>query len=351
MAIRPAIQFAGAFILALALTEAIALGQQLKGLVVGQGVVWQKPEDFRSNYRGGEYAGVIERIDGSGIVTLLDSKAHYSKIKFEQIRSINCSGATWTLDPTGGGPKNYPVCHFTGDISGAYAIADWGAGLTVRLTERVALRDGSTTDTFRSGLSDFGALVVGQGHNRWATTDQPGKAASGGTSGSTTGNATGGQTSHSNTPATGGATGGAAGGTTGGSTSGSAVTQPKVPQKGDIINVPEVGQPYAQALKVSFPATVEAFMSQNDYDTYLFDFPGGSFHAHSLSKLDLVADLLDAEGKMLARSRGTNGTFQFDQNLPQGRYGIIIRVMNHAGTGPYSLLLGLGPGPVYREQN
>ncbi len=92
-------------------------------------------------------------------------------------------------------------------------------------------------------------------------------------------------------------------------------------------------------------------MSQNDYDTYLFDFPGGAFHAQSQSKLDLVADLLDGEGKKLAQARATNGSLQFNQNLPKGRYGIIVRVMNHAGTGPYSLLIGLGPGPIYREQH
>ena len=113
--------------------------------------------------------------------------------------------------------------------------------------------------------------------------------------------------------------------------------------------MPEVGQGYAQALKVGYPAAIQATMSQGDYDTYLFDFEGGVFHAHSKSGLALVADLLDAEGKFLARAMATGGTFQFDQNLPPGRYGIIIRVMNHAGSGPYELMLGSGAGPRYRE--
>ena len=37
-------------------------------------------------------------------------------------------------------------------------------------------------------------------------------------------------------------------------------------------------------------------------------------------------------------------------NLPAGRYGLIVRVMNHAGTGPYQLALGSGAGVHYRER-
>ena len=62
----------------------------------------------------------------------------------------------------------------------------------------------------------------------------------------------------------------------------------------------------------------------------------------------LVADLLDAQGNMITRAVG--GNLQFNQNLPAGTYGIIVRVMNYAGTGPYELVLGSGMGTTYLER-
>ena len=275
---------------------------QAISLKVGQPIVWQKPENLQSDFRGGAYAGTIERIDGRGELTLLGRNSRTIKVRLDQLTAIDCgAGENWILDPTGGGPKKYPVCLFEGAQNGPWAINDWGGGLVVRLNEPVLLRSGKTADVFRSTIDQFGAVRVGSGRNQWAAK-----------------------------------TGGAATGPDAG-------RQAKV--------VPEVGQGYAQALDVGYPATVEAHMSQNDYDTYLFDFPGGTFHAHSASSLDLVADLLDSTGGFMARAQATNGAFRFDRQLAKGRYGLIIRVMNHAGTGPYVLTLGTRAGMLYREQN
>lgn len=275
---------------------------QAAGLKVGQPIIWQKPETPQSDFRGGAYAGTIERIDGNGLLTLLGRNSRTIKVRLDELTAIDCrAGESWTLDPTGGGPKKYPTCLFEGAQNGTFAIYDWGGGLVVRLSEPVLLRSGKTADVFRSGINRFGAVRVGIGRNQWAA--KPGGASTG--------------------------------------------ADPGRPAK----VVPEVGQSYAQALDVGYPATVEAYMSENDYDTYLFDFPGGTFHAHSASSLDLVADLLDSTGGFLARAQATNGAFRFDRQLAKGRYGLIIRVMNHAGTGPYMLTLGTGAGTFYREQH
>jgi lysophospholipase L1-like esterase len=124
------------------------------------------------------------------------------------------------------------------------------------------------------------------------------------------------------------------------------VTQP--PGPGGVTVVPEIGQGYAQALQVRYPSVLAAQMGEKDYDTVLFDFPGGSFRAWTNSKLNLVADLLDAQGTMITRAIGAN--LQFNQSLPPGRYGIIVRVMNYAGTGPYELVLGSESGPRFVER-
>ena len=126
------------------------------------------------------------------------------------------------------------------------------------------------------------------------------------------------------------------------------VPQPPIPQPGVVKEVPEIGQGYAQALKIGYPAVLHAHMGAQDYDTVLFNFAGGPFHAHTNSQLNLVADLLDAQGNMITRAVG--GNLQFNQNLPAGTYGIIVRVMNYAGTGPYELVLGSGMGTTYLER-
>jgi hypothetical protein len=323
---------------------------QPQGLRPGQQISWQKPENYRSDYRGGAYTGTIERVDGSGQLYLLDSKGHSVKVRLEQLTAVDCSQSqSWKLD-AGGGAYAYPVCVFQGAVNGPMAIYDWGGGLLVRLREPVTLRNGKTTDVFRAGLDEFGLLKVGSGSNQWAA--KPGATVpSGGTPGTPQtggGQSGGGQTGGGQTGGGQTGTGQAGGGQAGGEHAGGSSTGGS---HGQVIAVPEVGQSYAQALLVGYPAMVEASMGDHDYDTYLFDFAGGAFHAHSSSNLDLVADLLDAQGKMIARARAVNGTFRFDQNLPKGRYGIIIRVMYYAGTGPYSLTLGSGAGPHYRERN
>jgi hypothetical protein len=117
---------------------------------------------------------------------------------------------------------------------------------------------------------------------------------------------------------------------------------------GGVTVVPEIGHGYAQALQILYPSVLAAQMGDKDSDTVLFDFPGGPFQARTASRLDLVADLLDGKGQMIARTRGAN--LQFNQELPRGRYGILLKVTNHAGTGPYELILGNGTGPRFEER-
>lgn len=316
---------------------------QIQGFAVGTPVVWQKPDVRLSDFKPGAYAGTIERIDGSGVLTLINRKAQWVKVRLDQLTTINCTASEkWTLDPTGGGPKTYSTCLFEGGVQGPFAIYDWGSGLTVRLTEPVALKSGKVSDVYRSGLDDFGALKVGVGHNQWAA--KPGSSQDTKTTIGTSPGTTAGGSGTTGTTSGGSATTGT---TTGGTGPGTSLpTSP--PPPGGVVSVTEVGQGYAQALKVGYPAILQAQMGAQDYDTVLFDFPGGPFHAHTKSQLNLVADLLDAQGKMIARVVG--GNLQFNETLPAGRYGIIVRVMNYAGTGPYELVLGSGAGTTYRER-
>ena len=307
---------------------------QIKGFAVGTPVVWQMPDIRLSDFKPGAYAGTIERINGSGVLTLINRKAQWVKVRLDQLTAIDCMASEkWTLDPTGGGPKTYSTCLFEGGVQGPFAIYDWGSGLSVRLTEPVTLKSGKVTDIRSATLDNFGALKIGVGHNDWhvkpgsnqdtkTTMPDPSK---GTTTGNTTGNTTG---------------------TAIGTTDTTPLKPP--PPSGSTVDVAELGQGYAQALTVGYPASLQAQMGVQDYDTVLFDFPGGSFHAHTGSQLNLVADLLDAQGNMISRAVG--GNLQFNQSLPAGRYGIIVRVMNYAGTGAYELVLGAGSGTTYRER-
>lgn len=106
----------------------------------------------------------------------------------------------------------------------------------------------------------------------------------------------------------------------------------------------DVGTSISTAGKICYNSVVEAKMTSKDYDTFRFNFPGGKFVCYSLSKLDLVADILDQEGKSIARSNDHENTknFRFERNLKPGIYYVQIRVMRHAGAGPYYLVLGNG---------
>lgn len=304
---------------------------QPSGFRVGQAVQWQAPPPIgASEWRAGLYSGVIEEV--SETVQVIDlGSGKSARLRMDMLSSVSCRrGETARVT---GYTTPVPVCRFNGT---AYGVAQW-AHLRVRLFDEVVLADRSTARSFASFLNSFGELRVGRGPNQYAkgpattTPPQPPQPP-------VTGQqpATPPQPPHPPQPPQPPVTGQ------------QPVTPPQ-PPTGGVIAVPEVGQAYAQALKVGYPSTIQAHMTQGDYDTYLFDFAGGPFHAHSVSQLDLVADLLDAEGRMISRSRAVNGRFSFDQNLPSGRYGIIIRVMYHGGAGPYEVQIGPGTGQRYRE--
>lgn len=293
---------------------------QVTGFAPGRSVVWQLPEDPRSDWRGGSYAGVIERVDGGDTLTLVTRDAKWVSVKLGQLTAIDCNQReTWRIDPTGGGPKNYMACLFEGAVRGRYAVHDWGGGLRVRLHETVLLRNKQERTTFAGLPGSFGKITLGDGRNQWAK---------GGIA-----------PTPSSTPTP---------------TPTPAATPTPVPTTtpapGGVTLVPEIGQAYKTSLKAGYPSVVEAYMDQSDYDWIHFEFPGGSFHAHSVSQLNLVADLLDGNGKMIVRQMSSGGGFRFDQPLPMGSYSLMIRVMYHGGSGAYTLTLGTGGGQHYRER-
>jgi len=106
----------------------------------------------------------------------------------------------------------------------------------------------------------------------------------------------------------------------------------------------------ANAPGVAYGSRVEAYIDRGDYDTYRIDFQGGVLKARSEGDLDLVADLLDAGGKLVARNgHEGNRNFTIERSLPAGTYYIVIRVMHHGGEGAYTLALGDSSGKEYRE--
>jgi hypothetical protein len=114
--------------------------------------------------------------------------------------------------------------------------------------------------------------------------------------------------------------------------------------------IKEAGRTSADAALVPYNATIEAFIDKNDYDTFRFYFPGGKMRIASRGKLDIVADLWDSGGKMLARNGEDAGKdFSIEKDLPAGTYYIQIRYMYHAGEGPYTLILGDGNAAFLKE--
>lgn len=277
------------------------------GFAVGCAVHWQMPPPKgASTWRAGSYTGTIMELDGGGKkgvpneVRLADIKSGKPfSVRMDQLNSIRCypPGSTHIPSVT----YEVSVCHLGGTVVNGPAVFSFLPWLKVQLSQEIVLSDGQTTNMWTGFVIDMGDLALGLGVNQWAKR-------------------------------------------------GPATTPPPPPPPGKVMHIPDPGQSYAQAAHVVYPAVIKAYMSQNDYDTFLFDFAGGAFHAQSASELNLVADLLDAEGKMIARAMSSSGSFHFDQTLPKGRYGIIIRVMNHAGTGPYSVTLGTGAGPIYEEE-
>ena len=120
----------------------------------------------------------------------------------------------------------------------------------------------------------------------------------------------------------------------------------RVKQGGDI------GQSMAYAGMVGYNSTVSANMKLKDYDMFRIDFAGGQFLCYSLGELDLVADLVDANGKTIARddNSGSGRNFRFNRYLAPGTYGIQVRVMYHGGRGNYKIVFGNGSKQL-REAN
>ncbi len=108
----------------------------------------------------------------------------------------------------------------------------------------------------------------------------------------------------------------------------------------------------AGAPLLPYNCKVQAYINRGDYDTFRFDFPGGKVRIASEGGLDLVADLWDAKGNRLARDgQDAKKDFLIEKDLPPGTYYIQVRFMYHAGEGPYTLILGNGRGPLYKEAN
>lgn len=70
----------------------------------------------------------------------------------------------------------------------------------------------------------------------------------------------------------------------------------------------------------------------------------------SAGQLDLVADLLNDRGELLARSGADSRQFRIEGDYPAGRYILQVRVMYHAGEGSYELRFGSGNTCVLRER-
>ena len=125
-----------------------------------------------------------------------------------------------------------------------------------------------------------------------------------------------------------------------------------IPLSSNRIRVPggDAGTNNSDAAAIRYNCRIDGALASGDYDAYAFDFEGGTFRARSESNLDLVADLIRAsDGETLARSGTESQAFTFDGPLDAGRYILTIRVMYHAGAGPYDVVLGEPGGCVVEE--
>ncbi len=134
-----------------------------------------------------------------------------------------------------------------------------------------------------------------------------------------------------------------AGGQAGGESTGAAET-PTPPPAASGADIGDAGTNNMEAARIQYGCRVEGTLRQGDYDNFAFFFPGGAFRARSAAGLDLVADLLDAKGRKLARAGADTPQFDIQGNYPAGQYYLIIRVMHHAGAGPYQVQLGPDTG-------
>ena len=139
-----------------------------------------------------------------------------------------------------------------------------------------------------------------------------------------------------------------------GQTSGSTSVSPQPPVGGapQSLIIKEAPATSGNATVIPYNCRVQAYINRGDYDTFRFDFPGGKLRVASQGNLDIVADLWDARGNRLARDgQDARKDFLIEKDLPPGTYYIQIRFMYHAGEGPYTLILGNGSGPVFKEAN
>jgi hypothetical protein len=105
--------------------------------------------------------------------------------------------------------------------------------------------------------------------------------------------------------------------------------------------VKEAGRSRETALEVPYPCRVRGIMDKGDFDVYKVNFSGGMMKVVSKGPLDLVVDLKDASGVVLARA-GQDAAVDFvlEKQLPPGAYYLNVRVMYHLAAGGYELLLG-----------
>jgi len=105
--------------------------------------------------------------------------------------------------------------------------------------------------------------------------------------------------------------------------------------------IADAGSQNTSAAFVPYSCRIQGHVRQGDYDSFAFDFPGGQLRAVSYQGLNLVADLIRAtDGAVLQRHGVDTGPFSLSANVPAGRYIIQVRVMHHAGAGPYVIDLG-----------
>lgn len=119
---------------------------------------------------------------------------------------------------------------------------------------------------------------------------------------------------------------------------------PPASEPSGTIAVGDAGTNNNDAALVGYGCRISGELRQGDYDNFVFFFPGGPFRAHSLGSLNLVADLLDAAGRQVARSGVDTTQFDINGTWPGGKYYLQVRVMHHAGAGPYQIQLGPDSG-------
>jgi hypothetical protein len=112
----------------------------------------------------------------------------------------------------------------------------------------------------------------------------------------------------------------------------------------------DAGTSNMEAARISYGCRVDGTLRQGDYDNFAFYFPGGAFRARSAGGLDLVADLIDSQGQRVACSGVDTPQFDPQGNYPAGQYYLIVRVMHHAGAGPYQVQLGPDTGCLVSER-